>query len=478
MAKKLISFDDSKTGDAALPEPVKEVLRATYVRGVVSPYMRPLRAALDAGRSTAILCIGDSTVDSFGRGTDYCWPERFGQRIAAAYPNHRVVSRMWDTAIDDYGADVVLQAGSGPRYAQVSSRGLGRFTATPPAFSSGNLDLRIKVAPDTWTPAADQELISRGYKIVSGSDSSHFQFDWALRATGKMILKLGNTDGTPWAAQIESSVAVTGTAGQAQWLRVTCEIVAGTSRATKFYTSSDGAAWTQVGTTISHTGAIPALPAEVAGHYFTAGSTRWQPASQALLGKIYEIQVRDGVNGPMLTPASVELWQRYPDATTTFGGSPTVTILNAGRAGTNMSWHTDPARQKRESAQYGQTLTIFSDSHNESGRSGPVDWIAPFEAWVASVRAALTGTSVGVVMQNPHLASWPNEAAYGYSHLTRMDELRHMAAKNGWEVFDFYGAFMANPNWQTQYMADSLHPNSTGQEVSADVLARALGIKV
>ncbi|WML63677.1 hypothetical protein [Rhodococcus sp. AH-ZY2] len=30
MAKKLISFDDSKTGDAALPEPVKEVLRATY----------------------------------------------------------------------------------------------------------------------------------------------------------------------------------------------------------------------------------------------------------------------------------------------------------------------------------------------------------------------------------------------------------------------------------------------------------------
>jgi hypothetical protein len=443
----------------------------------VSPYMRPLRSALDAGRSTAIGCYGDSTVDSFGRGTDYCWPERFGQRIAAAYPNHRVVSRMWDTTIDDYGAEVVLQAASGPRYAQVSSRGLGRFTATPPAITSGNLDLRIKVAPDTWTPSADQELISRGYKIVSGSDSSYFQFDWALRASGKMILKLGNADGTPWAVQQESSVAVAGTAGQAQWLRVTCEIVPATSRTTKFYASPDGATWTQVGATQTQSGAgVIALPTEVAGHYFTAGSTRWQPASQALLGKIYEIQVRDGVNGPMLTPASVELWQRYPDASTTFAGSPTLTILNAGRAGTNMTWHTDAARQKRQAAQYGQTLAILSDSHNESGRSGPIDWIAPFEAWVTSIRASLTGTAVGVVMQNPHLASWPNEATYGYSHLTRMDELRHMAAKNGWEVFDFYSAIKANPNWQTEWMADSLHPNAAGQEASTDVLARALGI--
>lgn len=32
MAKKLISYDDEQAGDAALPEPVNEVLRATYVR--------------------------------------------------------------------------------------------------------------------------------------------------------------------------------------------------------------------------------------------------------------------------------------------------------------------------------------------------------------------------------------------------------------------------------------------------------------
>jgi hypothetical protein len=386
---------------------------------------------------------------------------------------------MWDTTIDDYGTPVVLQAASGPRYAQTSTLGLGRFTATPPPFASGNLDLRIKVAPDAWVSAADQTLISRGYKIVSGTDSSYFQFGFNLRASGKLILLLGNPDGTPWHAQIESSVAAGGANGQAQWVRVTCEIVAGVSRATKFYTSQDGVVWTQVGTTINHGGAsINALPTEVAGHYFTTGATRWTPSSQPLVGKIYEIQVRDGVNGPMIAPASPELWQRYPAVGTTFGGSPTLTILNAGRGGTNMSWHTDPARIKRESAQYGQTLTIFADSHNESGRSGPVDWIAPFEAWVSTVRSALTGTAVGVVLQNPHLPTWPNEAAYGYSHLTRLDELRYMAAKNGWDVYDFHSAFLANPDWQTQWMGDTLHPNAAGQEASADVLARALGIKV
>lgn len=462
------------------PALTPKVAAATYATQAVavSPYLRPLRAALDMGRSTAIGCYGDSTVDSFGRGTDYCWPERFGQRIAAAYPNHRVVSRMWDTTIDDYSAEVVLQAASGPRYAQVSALGLGYFTATPPVFASGNLDLRIKVAPDTWTPAADQTLISRGYKIVSGTDSSFFQFGWNLRASGKMMLLLGNTDGTPWHAQIESSAAVTGTNGQAQWVRVTCEIVAAVSRATKFYTSPDGVVWTQVGTTINHGGGtIQALAPEQAGHYFTAGATRWTPASTALLGKIYEIQVRDGVGGPMLAPAAIEKWQRYPSAATTHGGSPTLTILNAGRGGTNMTWHTDPARLKRQAAQYGQTLVIISNSHNEGGNSGPLSWIAPFEAWVSSIRANLTGTAVGVVMQNPHQPTWPNEAAYGYTHLTRMDELRQMAAKNGWEVFDFYSKFLANPSWKEQWMGDTLHPNGAGQDISADVLARQLGIK-
>ncbi|MDT2009525.1 hypothetical protein FXW78_47220 [Rhodococcus opacus] len=88
--------------------------------------------------------------------------------------------------------------------------------------------------------------------------------------------------------------------------------------------------------------------------------------------------------------------------TTSFTGSPTLTLLNASRSGTDMTYHLDATRQARQCSDYGQVLVIFNDSHNEVGKSGPVEWTEPYAAWVASVQAKLHRAAVAVVAQNPH----------------------------------------------------------------------------
>ena len=52
---------------------------------------------------------------------------------------------------------------------------------------------------------------------------------------------------------------------------------------------------------------------------------------------------------------------------------------------------------------------------------------------------------------------------------TRADAGKHV------KVVDMYGAFTANPNYSTAYLANQLHPNDTGYAVMADTWYAAIG---
>ena len=66
MAKKLISYDDEQAGDAALPEPVNEVLRATYVRSPsdLEPAYEAYGDQLARPTHPGLVAIGDSITDN------------------------------------------------------------------------------------------------------------------------------------------------------------------------------------------------------------------------------------------------------------------------------------------------------------------------------------------------------------------------------------------------------------------------------
>lgn len=442
----------------------------------VHPAFRSIRAALDSGRSAAIQWIGDSTGDWGGSGTETT-PIRMMRKLADAYPAHRVVIRNWNTTIDDYGSEVVIQAASGRRGAATPVRSLRHWKATPPQFTSGNVDVRALIAPTSLTPAANGTIVTRGRKSVGGVLSGDLQFELVWSTTGNLIFR-HSVDGAAYLSDRISTATVPAIAGQPIWVRCLFEHAVGTGFSFKFYTAADGATWTQLGTTVSASSpAAPVIWPSVVGSFFEVGARGWQPAALPFIGLIHHVEIRDGAGGPLLAPSNPELWQRYPEASTTFTGSPTLTLLNSSRSGTDMSYHLDATRQGRACSDYGQRLVIFNDSHNEVGKSGPVEWIDPFAAWVAAVQAKLPNAAVAVVAQNPHTSAWANEAAYGYSHLQRTDEVRSLAAAKGWGLIDLQSAFNNDPRGVSALLlADGLHPNVDGYDLAGSVAVREFGI--
>ena len=102
---------------------------------------------------------------------------------------------------------------------------------------TGDIDIRVKIAMTDWTPSTNSALV---YKFGA---VAHQAYRFYLQTDGKLILSV-STDGT--ATTAGQSSAATGVAdGATKWLRVTRASATGTI---KFYTSDDGASWSQLGT--------------------------------------------------------------------------------------------------------------------------------------------------------------------------------------------------------------------------------------
>jgi hypothetical protein len=213
--------------------------------------------------------------------------------------------------------------------------------------------------------------------------------------------------------------------------------------------------------------------------FFELGADNWQPSGDPANGRIYEAQIRDGVDGPTIAPCLPELWEQYGDGSVTFGGAPTLYLVNTSISGSRMTAHSSAAQVALETPNYGQQIQVFNDSHNETNASGPAGWISPYQAWVAAFQARLPLTKPVAVLQNPHTNAWVNEAAYGQAHPVRLDELRALANAQNWGIVDLFGAFTNDGRGPTQLIqSDGLHPTQTGYDLAARVVARQVGLAV
>jgi hypothetical protein len=442
-----------------------------------------LRSALDAGRPACLMWIGDSTGDSDGTvSTDLRTPTRLARILGTAYPQYHVLSRTLKTDGTGYGPTVVLQAAAaGRRFAHFGgSRSLrwrpSDYTTT--RFTSGDVDLRVLYKPDgAWASGDTRILAARRRMDVDGMTSSSTleQFRFMVEGSGTMRFDW-STNGTGIDKQnIRSTVPITLPTDSPVWLRVTLSFASG-SFTEHFYTSTDGQSWTELGTQIGPFASSPMFDAYQG--FFEIGTEGWQPGVGSALGNIYEVEIRDGIEGPTVAPVLPELWERYGDTSAaTFGGAPTLILLNASRSGTALSYHTASPRLSIETANYGQQAVVFNDSHNETAMSGPVGWVSPYRAWVTAVLARLPLAAPVVVLQNPHTSAWANEASYGYSHKLRLDELRQLAGAQRWGVVDLFEAFTNDPRGLgILIQSDGLHPTQDGYALAAQVAARAVGV--
>jgi hypothetical protein len=165
----------------------------------------------------------------------------------------------------------------------------GNFLSVPDENAldiTGDIDVRVRVAMDNWTPSAVQFLFS---KHTSSPNQG-----WYLRLETNGTLRfLWSTNGSTNVSRV--STAATGVVnGATKWVRATFDVDNGASgHDVKFFTSDDGATWTQLGSTVTTAGTTSIFSNNA---NVLVGNTFGNSANLAI-GKFYRAQILDGIDG-------------------------------------------------------------------------------------------------------------------------------------------------------------------------------------
>lgn len=162
----------------------------------------------------------------------------------------------------------------------------GNYASTPDSAAvsiTGDIDIRVKVALDDWTPAAEQALVA---KWTNPSSRSYL---FSVLTTGALRLRL-TTDGST-SVIADSSVATGVTDGAIKWVRVTW---VDATNVIAFFTSDDGVTWSQLGSTGSiNIAGIADTTAALEVGTFSSGSG-------LLAGNVFYAEIRNGIDGPVV----------------------------------------------------------------------------------------------------------------------------------------------------------------------------------
>ena len=191
-----------------------------------------------------------------------------------------------------------LQADWGAYLNLTGASGSAAYTLDAAALDiTGDIDLRARVAPSDWTPAANATLVGKG--SLAGNQ---FSYSLGVTTTGALILAWSTTGAVGGILTATSTAAVSAADGETRWVRATLDVDAGGgNRAVRFYTSTDdthdhaAVSWTQLGSTVT-----------------TAGTTSiWSGTAVAaigaladdtarLTGKVYAAAILSGIGGTVV----------------------------------------------------------------------------------------------------------------------------------------------------------------------------------
>jgi len=173
------------------------------------------------------------------------------------------------------------------------------YASTPDAAALdivGDLDLRVKVALDDWTPSATTSLIAKWEADATRS--------WHLRLTtsGTLQFRWYNSAGAV-SGTILSTVATGVADGATKWVRATFDVDNGASgNDVKFFLSDDGLTWTQLGATVTTAG-VTDIRNGTAALWVGADDTG---AINPARGKFFRAQVLNGIGGTLVFDANFE----------------------------------------------------------------------------------------------------------------------------------------------------------------------------
>lgn len=389
----------------AAAQMVLDSLATTYVRspGVSTAFAGVIATLRRAQRSSCVAIIGDSTGDGYLAGGATLvdeWPQVFIKRLAADYPAYTLLQRVWNDSTQGYDPPTTLQTGLGTAVSGTGSRYAQFVTASPTSLQytaahvTTDIDVRLKLSLTDWTPSGAPAVISRW--VSTGNQRS-----WFLQVTATGALSLNWTaDGLSGGSLItKTSTAIVPFAdGDTGWIRCTLDVDNGASgNDVKFYTSTDGVTWTQLGTTVTTAG-VTSMFASTGPYQMGSFSEGF---SNPMNGKIYWAEVRNGLaSGQSLVPPLVDGWEVVGgESTVTFGGAPVLMLLNGSASGQNVTYFDNSTRRPIINQPHGQGVVLLSTGHNDL--YSRQTWVSQVSTWVGNIKTLVPGVPIVLVGQNP-----------------------------------------------------------------------------
>jgi len=183
----------------------------------------------------------------------------------------------------------------------LSLPGVGGNRASSPDSAAlditGDIDLRVKVAMDDWTPSAAQVLLSKYQYDPDGQRS----YSLYLNTAGNLVFSW-TTNGLTDISKT-STVATGVTDGSTKWVRATLDVDNGASGNTvTFFTSDDGTTWTVLGSPVVTAGTT-SVYSSTAVLVIGAANTGFDSPAR---GKFFRAQVLNGIGGTVAFDADFE----------------------------------------------------------------------------------------------------------------------------------------------------------------------------
>lgn len=409
-----------------------------------------LATALEMNNASfAIQVLGDSTGNE-----NWEWVYKFSQWLTDNYQGFNVIYRLWSDSMKSYQSPISLRTIS-PTYV---GGGTNTRTYSTSETITGDIDISVKMELPNWTNGATTTPVSR-FGSVESERSWYFsvlndgklRFIWTPNGSGANLKVHTSTESVPFLN------------GETGWVRVAFDADNGTGGCTAFfYTSVNGVTWNTLGApvTLSEVATLNPVtyPYELGGR---GQIGEILPSG----GKIYEVYVKNGIDGFTTVPVMPDLWEaRSNGLSHKVYGSPTLTIVNGSHPGSNLAYLSNHVR--RMTPNYGQSIVFISNSHNQ-GASINERYRNEYAAFVDSVQERIPYVPIVAIAQNPQQTG----AIFHKEHAIRRKNIYEVARRKGLEVLDVFSAF---PDDFSAYMMDSVHPNELGQDLWCDVVIKEL----
>jgi hypothetical protein len=156
---------------------------------------------------------------------------------------------------------------------------------------TGDIDIRVRVAMDDWTPASSQRFLSK-----ANSNTPVWGYLLNLNTNGTLVFAYSTTGSD--LVQVLSTAATGLTDGSVKWVRATFDVDNGSSQnEVKFFLSDDGVTWTQLGSTVTNAGTVTM---NANANVLAIGSDASTAFGVPSAGKFYRAQVLNGIGGTVV----------------------------------------------------------------------------------------------------------------------------------------------------------------------------------